>query len=200
MKYMEVDDRHVVIRVPLPRVGRPQLSLRAAILSLTVICLVLGYLGSRVHQARRQHDAVRHVWRTGGSVCYSGKVHYRMFGNGELIWAGHDNPPAGFPKDSFWRTHLGTDFFDTVTSVTIGSRSKTPVRESLDAVRNSFSHLAFLPSVESIYVKDVAIQDIDIEAMKRCRNLKRVGATGNHGTEQIATLLRAELPNCVIYP
>ena len=189
--------REIVIRIPVPQFRRPQWSLKKLIVGITVATMLMGFLGARIHRSRVQQRAVSHVFRTGGSVCYSGSVHYRMHAGGRITFASSTNPPGGYPDETFLRSTLGTDFFDTVTSVTIGERGDQASSDPV-IVAQAFASLVHLPGLRRIYIKDINAESVDLTALTRLSELTKITFTGRFSNDQLFEQLRRELPNCQI--
>lgn len=179
---MTVEPRYLTIRIAL---RLPRFSLRLLIVVFTAITLLLGYGGIRLRQAHLQEVAVRAIHATGGSVCYTGmfekKVHYRLKQGGKLVSA----DGGRWPKKTWLRSVLGRDFFDRVTSVSIGSTNVEPALGNLDV----------LPSVKHVFLEDTPSQDVLPIHFAR---LEKLYLKGSSATEELASVLRDSLPSTEI--
>lgn len=176
--------RYLTFRIPL-RVPRLRISLRCLVAGVTAISISLGYLAHKQNQARIQRSTVTTIFETGGSVCYSGRVHYRLRPNGQVMWAWSRQPPAGYPRDTWFRSVLGRDFFDTVTSVTIGAEN----------VLQATNQLGSLPNLKMVVLRDVSPSEIDAVALSRLSRLRKVVVKGKAATPELVSKLKRALPN-----
>jgi hypothetical protein len=102
-----------------------RVSLRGAILLLTIFCLWLGYLTFNV---RQQKNAVDRIRRLGGSIPYDWQAPVDVGG-------GRFTVPTGPSVPKWFRALLGDDYFQTVTGVSFKQK------EVDSSVLNGLPHL-----------------------------------------------------------
>jgi hypothetical protein len=147
-----------------PRRRWLRFSLRTFLLVLTSLCI---WLGVKVHQARRQKEAVVALKPLGMWFYYA---HQKDEACPHGINPGHE---LGVPK---WLDELaGYDFFRTVISVQVSS----PVADE-DLV-----YLAALPYIERLYVTGFGknVSDWELDQLRRPDRLIASGARGNNASD-----------------
>lgn len=92
--------------------SRFRYSLRGLLIGVTLLCALMGWLASRLWDARKQAAAVQELESAYVVVGYD----YMLNSNGE--YTGSDTPPTGF-----LRQHLGNDFFSKVIRVAYSAGS-----------------------------------------------------------------------------
>src|SRR5690242_160777 len=113
-------------------------SLKTLLLAVTILCV---WLGSKVHDARRQRRAVEILEKAGAH-----------------IWFDYQEIPDGFttnsaPAGPVWlREFLGDEFFRDVVSVGVANSSIS---------QGDFEEIANLPGLKGLMLWNVAIENAD---------------------------------------
>ncbi len=173
-----------------------QFRLRTLLIAVLVLSLPLSWFAMRMERARRQRD-----------VLYACNV---VKGSEAL-----EVTLTGVPRNSFWCTVLGDDFFDSVTSLTLmGDRIDDSGLESLRLENISglttlaladtkvtsvgLQQLRELRSLECLIIKRTPVTDAGLEHLRGLTNLERLQLHDTQVTPEGARRLQEALPNCEI--
>lgn len=140
---------------------RPRFSLRALMIAMTVACIVLGWMGHRVHRARVQREAVAALKSVTMDIMYDWECDARD----RAAIPGYRGEPAG---PDWLRELIGGEYFQEVQEVCIEVDWNTDL-----AV---LDHVADLPHAQTLVIVNqnnyAKPKDLDLRFLAHLRNLE----------------------------
>jgi hypothetical protein len=146
-----------------PRLRWFQFRLQTALLLLTLICLLSGWLAVKARQAVRQRQMVEEIKKLGGSVVYDWQL------DAQGLWL----PGAHVPGPKWLRSLLGDDFFQSVSNV------------GLDRAADSDSGLKYVEGLSQLQrlSVDTRVTDAGLEHLKGLGHLRELTLDGAQITD-----------------
>ena len=187
---------------PKPKRRWYQFSLRTLLVFVLLVSVGLNWLGVKMHQARKQREAVEAILEAGGEVAYG----YQFKEDGASV------PGATPPGPAWLRKLLGDDFFRDVIRVSLELDSGGAELEHLEGLSElrrvnlastqvtdvGLEHIKGLTKLETLFLDDTKITDTGLEHLKGLTNLKSLGLSHTQVTDEGTKNLQEALPNCVI--
>lgn len=148
-------------------------SVRGLLIGMTLVCLLLGWLGRHYVQMIEENAIVDEVMQSGGQVYYD--YHKRSQQLGE------PQDPAG-PK--WLRDLLGEHLFSRVEAVEIFAQTENAEEAAADVVR-----LKGLTHLKRVALGNIPLEDPQIEVLRRMREVRLM--RGQISAEQFAKLAQS---------
>jgi hypothetical protein len=120
---------------------------------MALVLMIGGGLGWVIHRAQVQREAVATIRRGGGGIAYSWQL-----SNGAWVF-----PIPKSPWPEWLRRILGSDFFDTVTYVSL---------HGAECDDEAMRAACRLPWLEELTVVDTSVTDAGAEDLRQLRNLR----------------------------
>ena len=187
---------------PKPRRRWHQFSLRTLLIVVLVLSLPSSWLGVKLHEARKQREAVGAILEAGGTVLYE----YQFDESGKFV------AQAEPPTPAWLRSLLGDDLFRDVAYVSPGRDSGDAELEQLKGLTSlrrlnldggevtdaGLEHLKGLTSLEELDLSHTQVTDAGLKHLKGLASLEYLGLCCNKVSNEGVKKLQEALPNCQI--
>ena len=163
-----------------------QFSLRSLLIFTAIAAVACGWLGRKIEQKRREHEAAEAIRKLGGVVNYN----YQRGAGPRPSWR-----LSGEPSGSAWlRKLLGENFFSEIEFVGLAPRPETT-----DAALNAaFESLKGMPRLQFLYLAGTKIIDDRLENLNPLTQLQGLELHKTKVSEAGIEKLQKALPNCKI--
>jgi hypothetical protein len=154
-----------------------QFSLRTLLILVTIVCIVGGWLGSKIDQKRRERAAAEAIVKTQGQVSWD----YQRVAGDPHSW----QPAGAIPFGPSWlRAILGDNFFSEV--------------DCIYCVNGDLENLREFPRLRSLRLMSWGVTDDGLDAVKTLTELRDLALIDTKVSDAAVNELHLALPKCYI--